>query len=480
MAKTIPQLTDATTVGAADELIIQQGGVTKRATATELFASEPFNATGINSGGISLFALQTDAASRKILTANPVNGGRIVINGVMRQFQSGLTLDTTTYSASTRYYVYAYWTGTAIALELSTTTYDFSYNTSHAGIAIKTGDSSRTLVGQVYLNGDKELVNNVQNNTIINWYNQQLNFQAGQLGASEDPLELRGQNSVVVTVRYDPNDPFATANWQEIGTASNNLIDFLTWRSLLGRGTAQIMGISGGAMIDGKGQRLVISFGTTSLGPNFAVSSTMSLSAAENFFFGNVSGCSTFTYASDGKEQITVWAQIVGVPKAATGDASTDVITCTGNTFQTNLPVRFLSLTGGAGLSVNTRYFVRAYSGDTFQLSTTPVYSPIGNAATDVITAQDHMFVNNQLVRFTSITGGSGLTTITDYYVRDIDGNTFKLAASSGGAAINFTTDITGGSIGAPSIDFTTDITAAQIDANGATVAVNSFGSYWG
>jgi hypothetical protein len=36
MAKTIPQLTDATTVNAADELIVQQGGITKRATAAEL------------------------------------------------------------------------------------------------------------------------------------------------------------------------------------------------------------------------------------------------------------------------------------------------------------------------------------------------------------------------------------------------------------------------------------------------------------
>jgi hypothetical protein len=38
MAKTIPQLTDATTVNAADELIIQQGGITKRATINELMA----------------------------------------------------------------------------------------------------------------------------------------------------------------------------------------------------------------------------------------------------------------------------------------------------------------------------------------------------------------------------------------------------------------------------------------------------------
>ena len=36
MAKTIAQLTDATTVNAADELIIQQGGITKRATGAEL------------------------------------------------------------------------------------------------------------------------------------------------------------------------------------------------------------------------------------------------------------------------------------------------------------------------------------------------------------------------------------------------------------------------------------------------------------
>lgn len=36
MAKTIPQLTDATTVNAADELIIEQGGITKRATGAEL------------------------------------------------------------------------------------------------------------------------------------------------------------------------------------------------------------------------------------------------------------------------------------------------------------------------------------------------------------------------------------------------------------------------------------------------------------
>lgn len=47
MPKTIPQLTDATTVNASDELIIQQGGITKRATASEMFNSSAIvTATG--------------------------------------------------------------------------------------------------------------------------------------------------------------------------------------------------------------------------------------------------------------------------------------------------------------------------------------------------------------------------------------------------------------------------------------------------
>ena len=51
MAKTIPQLTDATTVNAADELIVSQGGVTKRATATELFSgTATVTSTGSTTG----------------------------------------------------------------------------------------------------------------------------------------------------------------------------------------------------------------------------------------------------------------------------------------------------------------------------------------------------------------------------------------------------------------------------------------------
>jgi hypothetical protein len=74
-------------------------------------------------------------------------------------------------------------------------------------------------------------------------------------------------------------------------------------------------------------------------------------------------------------------------------------------------------------------------------------YSVTGDAATDVITATGHIYTANQTVIFSAITGGAGLAANTVYFVRDISGSTFKLAATSGGAAINFTTNITAGTV---------------------------------
>ena len=74
-------------------------------------------------------------------------------------------------------------------------------------------------------------------------------------------------------------------------------------------------------------------------------------------------------------------------------------------------------------------------------------YSVTGDAAADVITATGHIYTANQTVIFSAITGGAGLSAGTVYFVRDISGSTFKVSATSGGAAINFTTNITAGSV---------------------------------
>lgn len=73
----------------------------------------------------------------------------------------------------------------------------------------------------------------------------------------------------------------------------------------------------------------------------------------------------------------------------------------------------------------------------------TGALGPTGVAATDILTFAGHNLVAGQTVWFISLTGGAGLSINTIYYVINVSGNTFQLSATSGGAAINFTTDIT-------------------------------------
>jgi hypothetical protein len=74
-------------------------------------------------------------------------------------------------------------------------------------------------------------------------------------------------------------------------------------------------------------------------------------------------------------------------------------------------------------------------------------FAVTGDAGTDVITATGSAFENGQRVRFTALTGGSGLNTTTNYFVREVSGATFKVETSIGGGAINFTTNITAGTL---------------------------------
>jgi hypothetical protein len=74
-------------------------------------------------------------------------------------------------------------------------------------------------------------------------------------------------------------------------------------------------------------------------------------------------------------------------------------------------------------------------------------FSITGDAATDIITATGHNFVTNQAVSFPTITGGSGLNAFTRYFVRDVTASTFKVSTTIGGGAIDFTTNITAGTV---------------------------------
>lgn len=71
-------------------------------------------------------------------------------------------------------------------------------------------------------------------------------------------------------------------------------------------------------------------------------------------------------------------------------------------------------------------------------------------ASTDVFTATAHGFSNGDSVIFDGLTGGAPIDVGTAYYARDVTTNTFKIAATSGGAAINITTDLTTGLVTHP------------------------------
>lgn len=66
-------------------------------------------------------------------------------------------------------------------------------------------------------------------------------------------------------------------------------------------------------------------------------------------------------------------------------------------------------------------------------------------AATDVFTKNAHGMSDGQRVMFSTVVGGTSLN--TSYYVRDVTTNTFKLALTLGGAAIDVPSDGTGGAL---------------------------------
>lgn len=81
--------------------------------------------------------------------------------------------------------------------------------------------------------------------------------------------------------------------------------------------------------------------------------------------------------------------------------------------------------------------------GSTITLSTSA-------AADDILdTAAAHGFVAGQVVKFPTLTGGTGLTAGTNYYVisANLAAQTFQVSATPGGSAVNFTTDVTAGTV---------------------------------
>lgn len=94
------------------------------------------------------------------------NGKYISINGTHVEIPaSGVTLSSTGTSNTTLYYAYAYLNSGTLTLECSTTAYVTDATT---GVMVKSGDSSRTLVGMFYT----KTANTFSTNLVASWFNR--------------------------------------------------------------------------------------------------------------------------------------------------------------------------------------------------------------------------------------------------------------------------------------------------------------------
>lgn len=97
------------------------------------------------------------------------------------------------------------------------------------------------------------------------------------------------------------------------------------------------------------------------------------------------------------------------------------------------------------GVSATHQYYV-------FDTSVAPTYvtaAITGTEATNTINHAGHTFVNGDPVVFPTLTGGAGLTAGVTYFVAGaVAGVSYQVSVTTGGAAINFTTDISAGTVG--------------------------------
>lgn len=97
------------------------------------------------------------------------------------------------------------------------------------------------------------------------------------------------------------------------------------------------------------------------------------------------------------------------------------------------------------GVSATHQYYVY----DTSAALTYTTAAITGTEATNTINDTGHVFNNNDPIVFPTLTGGAGLVAGTVYFARNVvPGVSYEVSATSGGASINFTTDISAGTVG--------------------------------
>lgn len=129
------------------------------------------NMAGLAQGQVRLVKIGAN------LVLAPFNGNQLTIGGVNRTVPSvGVSLPPTGLATSTRYYIYAFMSGTTMVLEASNTAYVVDAGN---GSMIKSGDPSRALVGMVHVGVGPAFFDTPANRLVASWFNQRPRYYNG-------------------------------------------------------------------------------------------------------------------------------------------------------------------------------------------------------------------------------------------------------------------------------------------------------------
>lgn len=154
----------------------------------------------------------------------PYGGNLLWINGAYRRIPAaGIAFANTGLAPSTAYYLYAYWTGTAVALEASTTSRATDTTWGHQ---IKSGDATRTLVGGFFTDGSSpgQFRNSAQARCTASWFHrrsQSLYTPMNNTAATASSTPIPGNADTIAFVWGDEIVSY-TASGYVTNNANNN------------------------------------------------------------------------------------------------------------------------------------------------------------------------------------------------------------------------------------------------------------------
>lgn len=154
------------------------------------------------------------------LLLSPFGGNRLTINGQTYKIPlGGITLANTGLTANTLYFIYAYVSGGAITLEASTTTHATDGAAGNYGVEVKTGDSTRTLVGMIYTGAGTPgtfVAPSSLSLLLLNWFNRRLISLVG--------MNINSSTGSAVAVGLGTASNFAFLVWSDEPVININLV----------------------------------------------------------------------------------------------------------------------------------------------------------------------------------------------------------------------------------------------------------------